>query len=282
MSGFLILGPLSNDTIIKDGLKTHSVGGAVYYQSRVFSSLNLNHTVVVTLAADDQHLLNEFPEKTRLIPVFKKETVRFENKYFNNDPNKRIQRSNAPNIPLTTEDLLKIFKSEEMDFEGIILSPLLSSDIPLSTVKWLSKKDIPLYAGAQGYLRNLKNCDINLNLRPEFEELLKMVGILFLDENELKAIKINRKETFMESLNRLASYGPEEIVITCGDKGSLIYSQEKVHKIKAYPPLQVGDPTGLGDTYLAAYLSCKKNNKDPIKCGKFAAQIATKKLESRI
>ncbi|MBV1729393.1 MAG: hypothetical protein KUA33_03970 [Methanobacterium sp.] len=55
MSGFLILGPLSKDTIIKDGLKTHSVGGAVYYQSRVFSSLNLNHTAVVTLAADDQN-----------------------------------------------------------------------------------------------------------------------------------------------------------------------------------------------------------------------------------
>ncbi len=280
MSGFLILGPLSKDTIIQKGKRTYSLGGAVYYQSLIFSALDIDHTAVVTLANQDRELLNQFPEKTIIRPVFKKESIIFENKYLNNDPNHRIQRSNAPKIPLTRKDLLKLFDTK-LEFDNIVLAPLLPWDLPLDTVKYLYKQKIPLYAGVQGYLRDLNQGNIMLKPSPDFEQVLSMLDIVFLDENEFKSLKINKNESYREIAARIFSYGLQEIVVTCGDRGSLIYLPDKNYKIQAHPPSKVIDPTGLGDTYLAAYLTCKNQNPDSLKCAKMASHLATLKLENK-
>lgn len=280
MAGFLILGPLSKDTIIQDGIKTSSLGGAVYYQSLVFSTLQVEHTAVVTLSWKDRGLLDHFPKNTIIKPVFKKDTVNFENKYLNNDPNCRSQRSNAPKISITRDDLLKLDLSE-LDFQGIILSPLLPWDLPLDTLNYLYQTGVPLYAGAQGYLRDIKQDKIILKPCPDFYQVLERIKILFLDQHELGALKKNKDESPQDVTARLLSYGLEEIVVTCGDKGSFIYSKHQSFKIKAYPPAKVVDPTGLGDTYLAAYLACKSQNSDSLKCGKLASYLASLKLENK-
>lgn len=278
MTGFLILGPLSKDIIIKDGIISHSLGGAVYYQSKVFSALEVDHTVLVTLSREDEDLLNQFPESTHLNPVFKGETVCFENKYLNNNLDHRIQRSNAPELPLKRDDLNSISKNE---FEGIILSPLLPGDIPLDTVKYLHKLKKPLYLGAQGYLRDFNGYKVKLRPRTDFERFIKGIKIVFMDKNELRALRETKYESLVDIARRLSSYGLEEVVITCAHQGSLIYSEDKLYKIKAYHPSKVVDPTGLGDTYLAAYLSCRRKSRDIIKCGEFAARLATLKLENK-
>lgn len=281
MSEFLILGPLSKDTIIHKGKRTYALGGAVYYQSLIFSALDIDHTAVVTLAIQDKELLNQFPEKTIIRPVFKKESINFENKYLNNDPNNRIQRSNSPQIPLTKKDLLKLFNTK-LEFDNIVLAPLLPWDLPQDTVKYLYKQKIPLHAGVQGYLRDLNQDNIKLKPSPDFEQVLSMLDIVFMDENEFKALKLNKNESFRDIATRIFSYGVQEIVVTCGDRGSLIFLPDKSYKVQAHPPGKVVDPTGLGDTYLAAYLTCKNQNLDSLKCAKMASHVATLKLENKM
>ena len=137
-------------------------------------------------------------------------------------------------------------------------------------------------SGAQGYLRDFKNGEVKLRPPSKFKELLKMFKIVFLDENELRSLKKTKAESIRDVFRRLSLHKLEEIVVTCGDRGSWIYSAEnKLYKIKAYPPYKVSDPTGLGDTYLAAYLSCKRNDADIFNCGEFAARLATIKLENK-
>ncbi|MDO8870385.1 MAG: PfkB family carbohydrate kinase [Methanobacteriaceae archaeon] len=281
MGEFLLLGPVSKDTIIRRNQKTHSVGGAVYYQSKVFNGLGLNYKAAVTLAVEDKDILNRFPDKNSILPIFKKDTVKFENNYYDENPNHRFQRSNAPRIPITKEDISNIFSKMGGKCNGILLGPLLPSDIPLETVLELSKKNIPIYLGFQGYLRQFDGCDISLEPLSEIKKLLNLVDILFLDEKEARVVG-NPDDNLSEIARKLSLNGPQEVIITCGNRGSIIYSCEKrtAFKIMPYAPTKLNDPTGLGDTYMAAYISRKIMSNDPQDCGKFASMVATIKLES--
>jgi hypothetical protein len=286
MGGFLLVGPVSKDTIVKGNKKKHSIGGAVYYQSKVLSGLGINHTAVVTLSEEDKDILTQFHKDTVLIPFFKKETVKFENNYPDlNKPNFRIQRSNAPEIPITAHDISKVFSECGDDFEGVLLCPLLPTDIPGDTVEYIFNKNIPIYLGAQGYIREFEECDVHLKPKENLMKLLKMVKILFLDEKESRALLgIESVQFSFDDMGKsIASKGPGELVITCGDKGSYIYSHndQRGYKIRSFPPLKLRDPTGLGDTYMASYLAQKRITSNPVDCGNFAAMVSTIKLESK-
>ncbi|MDP3033508.1 MAG: PfkB family carbohydrate kinase [Methanobacteriaceae archaeon] len=281
MGEFLLLGPVSKDTIIRRNQKTHSVGGAVYYQSKVLNGLGLNYKAAVTLSVKDKDILNRFPDKNSILPIFKEDTVKFENNYYDENPNHRFQRSNAPRIPITKEDISNIFSKMGGKCNGILLGPLLPSDIPLETVLELSKKNIHLYLGLQGYLRQFDGCEISLEPLIEIKKLLNLVDILFLDEKEARAVG-NPDDNLSEIARKLSLNGPQEVIITCGSRGSIIYSGEKrtAFKIMPYAPIKLNDPTGLGDTYMAAYISRKLMSNDPQDCGKFASMVASIKLES--
>jgi hypothetical protein len=96
MPKFIIIGPLTRDTILRDGLKYHTTGGAVYYQAAVLSKLEVDVTAIITLSYEDKELLNAFPNNVDVIPLFFDETMEFENIYPDIDPNHRVQKANVP------------------------------------------------------------------------------------------------------------------------------------------------------------------------------------------
>ena len=81
MPKFIIIGPLTRDTILREGLKYHTTGGAVYYQAAVLSKLEVDVTAIITLSSEDEELLNAFPSKVNVIPLFFDETMEFKNIY---------------------------------------------------------------------------------------------------------------------------------------------------------------------------------------------------------
>lgn len=136
--------------------------------------------------------------------------------------------------------------------------------------------------GAQGYLRHISNGMIQLKPWKDFKEYLKFINILFIDENESIVI-LGKKRSLSVTAKILTSYGPSEVIITMGKKGSIIYSQkdDKIYKIPAFKPKRVEDPTGLGDTYMAAYAARKLDTDDPYNCGLFASAAAALKIENK-
>jgi sugar/nucleoside kinase (ribokinase family) len=278
MPKFMIIGPVTRDTISRDGMVYHHTGGAVYFQSAVFSSFNMNITALITLSNFDTDLLNAFPEDADLIPVFVDETMEFENIYPNHDLNHRVQRAKVPDNPVLPKNLPENLES----YDAAILCPLSPTDIPIETVEYLSKHNVPIYMGAQGYLRHL--CDDEVVLKPweDFPKFLKHVELLFLDEAEAKIVT-GFKGCDLETIGKqLSKFGPNEIIITRGDRGALIYysTLNEVYRIHAFPPKQTMDPTGLGDTFMAAYASKRVENYSPKSCGIFASMVSTMKLET--
>ncbi len=280
MAKFIIIGPLARDKIVKNDSIYQSIGGAVYYQTAVFSRLGIENTVVMTLAKKDHDLINDLPKDTNIIHIYTEETMEFENIYPDNNPNHRIQRAVVPNNPISPDNLSKIkFK----DFDAILLSPLSPSDIPLNTLKYINQFKTPIYLGAQGYMRHIENGKVVLKPWNNYKKFLKFVKLLFLDEMEARVILGMFTGNCGEIARKLSSFGPEEVIITRGDHGALIYSRKagvtEPYDIPAFPPKKIMDPTGLGDTFMAAYATGKLESDNPEVCGIFASIVSSVKME---
>ncbi len=277
MPNFMIIGPVTKDTISRDGLMYHSTGGAVYYQAAVLSQLEINVTAVITLSNEDEELLNAFSEDIDIIPLYFDKTMEFENIYPNHDPNHRVQRAEVPKNPIKPDDL------PDMEvYDAVLLCPLSPFDIPLETVENISGFNIPIYVGVQGYLRHLDDHEVILKPWNDFKKFLPHFKMLFMDQNEAKVLMGEGCNEMNIVAEKLAQFGPEEVIITCGDRGALIYSSlsRQSHQINAFPIKQSMDPTGLGDTYMAAYVTKRMETQDPEICGLFASMASTIKLEN--
>jgi len=280
MEKFLILGPITRDTIINKGFTCQGVGGPIYYQAAVLGGLEQKTTVLVTLAKEDKDLLEYFPAGVQVLTVWGEKTMHFENLYPDNDPNHRVQRASIPRNSLKISHFSNINLE---DFSAIIASPLSPYDLPFRTMEYLSQFDLPIYLGVQGYLRHLEGDMVVLKPWNDYKLFLRFIDYLFLDEVEARVL-IDKKHLSLEEIaKKISLLGPEEVIITLGDRGSILYSgnTNTIYRIPAFPSLQKIDPTGLGDTYLAAYAIKRQESKDTFKCGIFASIISSMKLEKK-
>ncbi|MBI5681283.1 MAG: carbohydrate kinase [Methanobacterium sp.] len=278
MSSITLIGPVTEDIIKKDDADYKLTGGAVYYQCSVLSNLKINTNAVITISKDDIELLKSFPDDVKIIPILVDETVKFKNIYPDNNPNHRIQKACIPHNPININDISESIKNSD----ALLLGPLSPYDIPLKTIKELYKLGIPLYLGAQGYLRHLEGNKIVLKPWEDFKKFLKYIKILFIDENEAKII-LGKNIPLGLVAKKLTLFGPEEVIITLGSSGSLIYSKklDKLYEIPSFTPKKIEDPTGLGDTYMAAYTARKLETDNPKLCGLFASAASVIKLENK-
>ncbi len=280
MAKFLIIGPVTRDTILKSGSKCKGIGGPVYYQAGVLSALKADVTALVTVGKDDINLLDYFPQNINLNPIWGKETTQFENFYPDENPNHRLQRACIPSNPIEISHLSPI---DWDTFDAVLVSPLSPHDVPFETLKYISGQEIPVYLGVQGYLRHLEGQKVVLKPLKDYKKFLSCVDFLFLDEVEASVIIDDSSLSLGEISRNLSLLGPDEVIITMGDRGSIVYSgnHEDTYEIPAFPSKERVDPTGLGDSYLAAYAFRHQEVYDPQECGIFASLVSSLKLENK-
>jgi sugar/nucleoside kinase (ribokinase family) len=73
--------------------------------------------------------------------------------------------------------------------------------------------------------------------------------------------------------------GVREALVTYASRGSTIFGPDRRIEIAAVPPRRHVDPTGCGDTYLAAYMTRRLTTDDLRECGDFASAVASLKIE---
>jgi len=171
-----------------------------------------------------------------------------------------------------------------VDVEGIEsktfhLGPLTRNDIPLEVLLSLSNRS-RVCLDAQGFLRSIDQSsgEIIVTDWEKKEEFLPFVNVLKVDEDEARVL--SGEEELEEMAVKLSRYGPEEVIVTRGGKGSLIYCKPKLYWISSFPPRKLVDPTGCGDTYMAGYLYFGTRTNNLREIGEFAARTATSKLEN--
>jgi sugar/nucleoside kinase (ribokinase family) len=263
-----VIGHLTRDIIRIGGKVQVRAGGVAYYFSLAFKSLGGDVEVLTKLAKKDLGLLKELKEAS--IPTLVKEsatTTIFENIYETLD--RRVQRVKAIAEPFNLEEL----RSLKADL--FHLGPLTQAEVPPAVLFHLAKI-APLSLDVQGYLRKVRGEKVIQTSWNWKDEGLAKVSIVKLDEREARILSGERE--LKRAARRIASWGPQEILITLGSKGSLIYHDGRLCSIPAYPPSRIVDPTGCGDTYVAGYLFKRLKGAPLEEAGKFAAGVASLKL----
>lgn len=247
-------------------------GVTSYYFSHGISHLNdwKNYKLVTSLAPSEYSSVDELTGKGLNVEIIpSKKTVYFENSYGINQ-NNRTQRVLAKADPFTVE------KIQHIEAKIFHLGSLLSDDFSLDVIKYLSKKGI-LSVDAQGYLREVRGENVYPIDWCEKKEALKYVHILKVNEHEAKVL--TGLDDYQAAARQLAEWGVKEVLLTLGSEGSIIYAENSFYYIPAYPPKEVVDATGCGDTYMLGYLYMRNKGVSYEEAGCFAAALSTVKLE---
>lgn len=157
------------------------------------------------------------------------------------------------------------------------MGSLLSDDFSLDVVKYLSGKGT-LAVDAQGYLREVRGKKVYPVDWTEKTEALKYIDILKVNEHEMEVLT-GHKEV-KQAAFQLAEWGVKEVLITLGSLGSVIFAEGCFYRIPAYPPKNIVDATGCGDTYVTGYLYMRNKGASYEEAGCFAAAMSTLKLEA--
>lgn len=272
MKDICCIGHITKDKIVTPNRTVYMAGGTSFYFSYAINQLPKDVTFSLVTAMDPTE--KEPVEKMLKAGIdvsmnASRNTVFFENIYGENQ-NERKQRVLAKADPFTIQQL------EHVDAKVFHLGSLLADDFPTEVVEYLSSKG-RVSIDVQGYLREVRDEKV---YPIDWKEKLKVLKhTYYLKVNETEMETITGLKDVHEAAKLIHAWGVTEVIITLGSEGSLVYVDDKFYEIPAYPPHEVVDATGCGDTYSAGYLYKRLQGATPTEAGKFAAAMCTIKLE---
>lgn len=272
MKDICCIGHITKDKIVTPNRTVYMAGGTSFYFSYAINQLPKDVTFSLVTAMDPTE--KEPVEKMLKAGIdvsmnASRNTVFFENIYGENQ-NERKQRVLAKADPFTIQQL------EHVDAKVFHLGSLLADDFPTEVVEYLSSKG-RVSIDVQGYLREVRDEKV---YPIDWKEKLKVLKhTYYLKVNETEMETITGLKDAHEAAKLIHAWGVTEVIITLGSEGSLVYVDDKFYEIPAYPPHEVVDATGCGDTYSAGYLYKRLQGATPTEAGNFAAAMCTIKLE---
>ena len=248
------IGYITLDKVVTPKKTVHMPGGTSFYFAHAIKHLSTEGFQLVTALADSEmSVVDDLRKQNIEVKVLSSaRSICFENIY-GEDTNERKQRVTAKADPFTVDDFsLEVIKS-------LAGKGLLSLDV-------------------QGYLREVQGEEVLAVDWTEKEEALKYIHILKANEHEMEML--TQCADPYDAALKLAAWGVKEVLLTLGDKGSLIYVDNRFYEIPAYPVENVADATGCGDTYMAGYLYMRNKGASYQEAGCFAAAMCSVKLQS--
>ena len=264
------IGHITLDKIVTPRHTVHMPGGTSFYFAHGMSRLDPSGFLLVTsLAETEMKAVEDIRAKGIDVTVLPSaRSVYFENTY-GEDQNNRTQRVLAKADPFTVEGL------RDIDARIYHLGSLLADDFPLDVIKHLSQKGI-VSVDAQGYLREVRGNKVYPVDWNEKREALRHITVLKANEHESEVL--TGESDPRQAARILADWGVKVVLLTLGSMGSLIFADGKFYEIPAFPPAEVVDATGCGDTYMTGFLYMHNKGASYEEAGLFAAAMCTLKL----
>jgi sugar/nucleoside kinase (ribokinase family) len=138
---------------------------------------------------------------------------------------------------------------------------LTRADFPAETLATLARGRV-LSLDGQGLVRRAGLGDLVLDADYD-PDVLRHVGVLKLALEELDALGLELTES------SLASLGVREVVVTLGKNGAVVYAEGLAEHVPTIP-LEGVDPTGAGDSWIAAYLAYRRRRHAPVSAARLA------------
>lgn len=267
------VGHITLDKVVTPDNTVHMPGGTSFYCSHAINHFDdIDYTLVAGLASSEMPVVDDLRARgieVKVIPS--RNSVYFENIYNEDVDNSRQQRVLAKADPFTVDQL------GDVDAKVYLLGALLADDFSVDIIEYLAKKG-KVAIDSQGYLREVRDKKVYAVDWKDKLRALKYVHALKVNELELEAL--TGTDDIVKGGQMLYDWGVKEVLMTFGSMGSVIYDGETYHRIPAYVPNKVVDPTGCGDTYLIGYLYQRQKGASIGDAGRFAAAMATIKIEA--
>jgi sugar/nucleoside kinase (ribokinase family) len=258
MGGIAVIGNLARDTI--DGAAPR-VGGAPYHAARGLRLLGGDSRIIARCADADRHTL--VPPLSALgVPVTwlpSPSTTAFE---IQNDGEEREMTVGDPGAPWTMADARAVGRCAWIHLGG-----LTRGDFPAGVLAALAR-DRRLALDGQALVRRAEAGPLVLD--DDFDpEVLRHVTALKLNEEELEALG---------GEERVLQLGVPELLLTQASAGALVIARgvrEHVHTRR----IEIDNPTGAGDAFLAAYTWARASGHRPLSAARQGATTAARVLE---
>lgn len=265
------IGHITLDKVVTPKSTVHMPGGTAFYTSHAIRHFDdIDYTLVTSLAMSEIAVVDDLRSRRVDVHVIpSKHSVYFENIYGENQ-NNRTQRVLAKADPFSVDSL------KDINANIFLLGALLADDFPLELVEYLSTKGL-IAIDSQGYLREVREQNVYPIDWENKRETLKHVDILKVNDLEMEVL--TGMKDIRQASQQLYDWGVKEVLVTLGSLGSIIYDGKDYYKIPAYKPNEVVDATGCGDTYVTGYLYKRAKGAGIEEAGKFAAAMATIKIE---
>ena len=237
----LIVGSITRDTNIFDGVAQHTFGGTALYAARTYSRFGVDVRLVSRLAPEDHAPIAAQLPGVELIAQTSTLTTTFENSYGNNDV--RTQRVTAVASPI--EHRAEYFA----DIDWLHLGPLHPLDLHETWLQGHRAK--PAGLDLQGFARRIDGERVIPDVDARVVDLLPRLTWLKASRIEWQTLQAHLHISPQERPPR----GSIETLVTDGAAGGILLrsGQRDVHW-SAAPPVEDCDPTGAGDVFFAAYL----------------------------
>jgi ribokinase len=170
--------------------------------------------------------------------------------------------ASGSNANLLREDLVKA--KEAIEEADIILMQL---EIPMGTVEFVAQT------------ANEKNKKVILNpapAQPLSAQLISNLYIITPNETEaemISGITITTDESAFEAAKKIAGMGVDNVIITMGDRGALIYNKTTSTIIDAYKVKAI-DTTAAGDVFNGALAVALAEDRTIVDAVRFACKTA--------
>ena len=272
MKDICCIGHITKDKIVTPTRTVYMAGGTSFYFAYAINQLpkKVSFSLVTAMDPTEKEPVEKMLRAGIDVELHSsRNTVFFENIY-GEDQNDRKQRVLAKADPFTIGQLGNV------EAKVFHLGSLLNDDFSPEVVAYLATKG-RVSIDVQGYLRKVRDEKVYPVDWKDKLNVLKNTYYLKVNETEMETITGLKNPH--DAAKLIHSWGVTEVIITLGSEGSLIYTDGSFYEIPAYPPIEVVDATGCGDTYSAGYLYKRLQGATPTEAGKFAAAMCTLKLE---
>jgi sugar/nucleoside kinase (ribokinase family) len=183
----------------------------------------------------------------------------------------RTMTIDALGDPWTADDAVDWLDAAIARAEWVQVGALFRSEFSAATLAVLARHRRILFDG-QGLVRPAREGP--LELEGELDtDLLDHVTALKLAEEEAYALVGDIGEGALRSL------GVAEVIVTFGERGSLVYAQRRLERVTAHAV--AADPTGTGDAFGAAYVVARNSGHPPPAAARRATALVASMLSLR-
>ena len=238
----LAVGSMAIDSVKTPyGKRDESIGGSATYFS-ISASFFTKVSFVAVIGADFPERELEFLESRDidLSGVEKKEgeTFRWKGEYLEDmniahtlDTQLNVFENFKPEIPKTFKDVDYLFLAN------------IDPDLQLSVLEQINSP-------------KLVACDtMNFWIEGKNDSLMKIVSLIdILIINDAELCSLAKEKNLLTAAKKIIKLGPSTLVVKRGEFGAMLFHDEEIFAVPAFPVENVIDPTGAGDTFAGGFM----------------------------